>query len=349
MWGGVDAVARHIESSGWSDGLPVVPPTEKRVTAMLEGFDADETLGTVPPGYGDATIEILAANSVMAGCAPPMFPVVVAALEALLQPQFNLGGVQATTHPVSPMLVVHGPIAREIGINGGSGVFGPGFAANATIGRAVRLILLNVGLARPGAGDLATQGTPAKFSFCITENVIDSPWPEYHATQGFDPNDDAVTVLGVEGPHNCHDHQSNTAVRYANIMADVMRGQGPVSWIMSAGNDWAIVLGPEFAQMLHRDGWTRHDLQMYLFFRASRPVKDIMWGPNWAGRDWPAWMEGLAEDPDARVPPVRHPDDMKIFVAGGPGKQSAVVPAFGNSAAVTWPVRRSSGHKGTPA
>jgi hypothetical protein len=336
--GDVDDVVRFMEARGWDDGLPIVPPTDTKVEAMLGRFPASDTMGAVPPGYGLATNEILAANAVMAGCTPPMFPVVRAAIEAMLQPKFNLAGIQATTHPVAPLLVVHGPIAAEIGINSGSGVLGPGFRANSTIGRAIRLILMNVGHARPGAGDMATQGSPAKFSFCIAENTEASPWPGYHTTRGFGQNDNAVTVLGGEAPHNVHDHQSSTGVRYLNIVADVMKAQGHVSWIMSFGNDFGVVLGPEFANMLAGDGWSRHDVQMYLYHRSCRPARDIEWGPNWVGRDWPVWMEGLADDRDCLVPPVRHPDDICVLVAGGAGKQSSLIPAFGNTAAVTWPI-----------
>lgn len=336
--GGFDEVERFIDDQGWSDGLPVVPPTADRVARMLGDFPADGVVGDVPPGYGRATNEVLASNAVMAGCTPAMFPVVRSAIRAMLEPRFNLGGIQATTHPVAPLLVVHGPIATQIGMNVGSGAMGPARAANAPIGRAIRLILINVGAARPGAGDLATHGSPAKFSYCMAENVEDSPWPAFHTTRGFGADENAVTVLAGEAPHNVHDHQSSTGVRFANILADAMKQQGHVSWIMSKGNDFAVVLGPEHAGMLARDGWSREDVQMYLYHRSCRPARDIMWGGNWTGRDWPAWMNGLAEDPDAPVPPVRHPRDINVLVTGGPGKQSFLVPAFGNTAAVTWPI-----------
>jgi hypothetical protein len=333
-----DDIASYIDEAGWGDGLPVVPPTEELVTLMLAGSDASFSVGAVPPGYGEATLAVLAANAVMAGCTPDMFPVVVAALEAMLQPQFNLAGVQATTHPVAPLLVVHGPVAGRIGIHVGSGVLGPGFRANSAIGRAIRLILMNVGFARPGEGDLATHGSPSKFSYCMAENIAASPWPPFHTTRGFGPDDSAVTVLAGEAPHNVHDHQSSTGTRLLNIVADVMRAQGHVSWIMSKGNDFGVVFGPEHAHMCARDGWTRHDVQMYLYHRSCRAARDIEWGGNWTGRDWPKWMEGLAEDPDSLVPPVRDPADINVFVAGGPGKHTALIPAFGNTAAVTWPV-----------
>jgi hypothetical protein len=336
--GDLDDVTSFIDGQGWTDGLPVVPPTEDRVARMLGGFRGADSIGSMPPGYGQASNEVLACNAVMAGCTPAMFPVVRAAIQAILQPQFNLGAIQATTHPVAPMVVVHGPIARHIGMNVRSGVMGPARAPNAPIGRAVRLILMNVGAARPGDGDLATHGSPAKFSYCLAENIDESPWPPYHVTAGFAPDDNAVTVLAGEAPHNVHDHQSSTGTRFVRIVADAMAQQGHVSWIMSKGNDFAVVLGPEHAAMLGRDGWSREDVQMYLYHRSCRPVRDIQWGGNWTGRDWPTWMNGLASEEDALVPPVRHPREINVFVTGGPGKQSFVVPAFGNSTAVTWPI-----------
>src|SRR5262245_10227151 len=158
-----EAVLAAFCERQWCDGLPIVPPTEARVRAMLGGAPGDRSLGAMPPLWRQATLEKLAVNAVMAGCEPAAFPLIVAAVEAMLDPSFNLYGVQATTHSVAPLLIVHGPIAAELGVHAGSGCFGPGFRANATIGRAIRLILLNVGGAWPGRHDMATQGSPAKF------------------------------------------------------------------------------------------------------------------------------------------------------------------------------------------
>ncbi|MEK7714244.1 MAG: hypothetical protein AAB387_02200, partial [candidate division NC10 bacterium] len=186
-----EAVLAAFCERGWCDGLPIIPPTEDRVAAMLGGAAPDRSFGAMPPLWRQATLEKLAVNAVMAGCEPASFPVIVAAVQAMLDPAFNLYGVQATTHPVAPLLIVHGPIAAALGIHAGSGCFGPGFRANATIGRAIRLILMNVGGATPGRHDMATQGSPAKFSYCIAERVDASPW-------GALREDDAVTVFGGE-------------------------------------------------------------------------------------------------------------------------------------------------------
>src|SRR5439155_899490 len=199
-----EAVLAEFCKREWCDGLPIVPPTEARVRAMLGGRDPEKSIGAMPPLWRQATLEKLAVNAVMAGCEAAYFAIIVAAVEAMLDPVFNLYGVQATTHPVAPLVVVNGPYGKAIGVHGGQGCFGPGFRANATIGRAVRLILLNVGGAWPGRGDMATQGSPAKFSYCIAENEDASPWAPMC-------DGDTVTVYGGEPPHNVNDHVSTSA------------------------------------------------------------------------------------------------------------------------------------------
>src|SRR5260370_783133 len=169
-------VVEAFTQRNWADGLPIIAPTEERVTARLGGRDGGKSLGMMPPLWRQVTLEKLAVNAVMAGCEPRAFPIVVAAVEAMLDRAFNLYGVQATTHPVAPLLVVNGPYGRELGLHGGSGCFGPGFRANATIGRAVRLILLNVGGAWPGRHDMAPQGRPPKFSYCLAGEQAAAPW-----------------------------------------------------------------------------------------------------------------------------------------------------------------------------
>jgi len=206
-----EAVLAAFCERNWCDGLPIVPPTEERVRAMLGRFDRERVLGVMPPLWREASVEKLAVNAVMAGCEPAHFPIIVAATEALLDPAFNLYGVQATTHPVAPLVIVNGPYGRSIGLHSGSGCFGPGFRANATIGRAIRLILLNIGGAWPGRYDMATQGSPAKFSYCIAENETASPW-------GPMQEGDVVTVYGGEPPHNVNDHVSTTA---AGVLANI--------------------------------------------------------------------------------------------------------------------------------
>jgi hypothetical protein len=335
----LDAVQRLFEERHWSDGLPIIPPTPERVDAMVAAVrdERGHSLGPIPPKGGEATIENLAVNAVMAGCVPAAFPVVVAAVRAMLHHEFDLYGIQPTTHPVSPLVVVHGPIARKLKVNGGVGVLGPGFPANATIGRAIRLILQNTGGAFPGEADMATHGGPAKFTYCMTENMAESPWPEFHTTRGFEPDESAVTVFAGEAPHNVNDHESKTAVRLLDIVADVMRALGHNDWWVAEGGrcDVAVVLSPEHVKVVSGEGWTRLDVQRYLFETARRTVRDLMGGGMWGSKDWPAWMTGLADKPDSLIPLVRSADDIHVLVAGGAGKHSLVIPGYGAAQAVT--------------
>jgi hypothetical protein len=326
-----EAVLAEFVERQWCDGLPIVPPTEERVRAMLGGRDPAQSLGAMPPLWRQATLEKLAVNAVMAGCAPDYFAVVVAAVEAMLDPAFNLYGVQATTHPVAPLLVVNGAYGRTIGLHSGSGCFGPGFRANATIGRAIRLILLNVGGAWPGRYDMATQGSPAKFSYCIAENEEASPWEPLHAG-------DTVFVYGGEPPHNVNDHVSSTASGILTNVADTAVSLGSnVGWYFSQ-SQLLVVLGPEHAKTVAGDGFTRADVQRFVFEHARLPLGTLRLGGMWGMHDWPRWMNATA-DPNALMPQVPSPDDVFVIVAGGSGKHSVVVPNCTFSRAVSRPIR----------
>ncbi len=337
-----EAVQAHFLERGWTDGLPIVPPTAERVEAMLAGIDADPdaVVGTIPPLWGVATIEKVAINAVMAGCRPVALPVLVAALAAMLEPAFNLYGVQATTHPVAPLLIVHGPAARRLGMHAGSGLFGPGHAANATLGRAVRLCLWNLGGGRPGAADMATQGSPAKYSYAIAEREDASPWEPLHASRGLDAGESAVTVFGGEAPHNVNDHVSQHAPGLLSVVAGTAATLGSnVGWYL-AQSQLLVVLGPEHAATIAADGFTRADVQRYLYEHARLPLRRRKLGGMWGIQDWPRWM--TTADDDARLPIVPGPEDVLVMVAGGPGKHSAVVPNCCFSRAVTrridrWP------------
>lgn len=313
-----EAVLDAFVAREWCDGLPIVPPTEDRVGAMLGGADPLRSLGAMPPLWRTATLEALAVNAVMAGCRPEYFPLIVAAVEAMLDPAFNLYGVQATTHPVAPLVIVNGPYARRIGLHSGSGCFGPGFRANATIGRAIRLILMNVGGAWPGRHDMATQGSPAKFSYCIAENEEASPWGPLQ-------EGDTVTVFGGEGPHNVNDHASTTAGGILATVSDTAATLGSnVGWYFSQ-SQVLVVLGPEHARTIAGDGLTRADVQRFVYEHARLPLKTLKLGGMWGMHDWPSWMMALRDD-DARPPQVPSADDVLVVVAGGPGKHSSVVP-----------------------
>ena len=326
-----EAVLAAFCERQWCDGLPIVPPTEARVRAMLGGAPGDRSLGVMPPLWRLATLEKLAINAVMAGCEPAAFPLIVAAVEAMLDPSFNLYGVQATTHPVAPLLIVHGPIAAALGVHSGSGCFGPGFRGNATIGRAIRLILLNIGGAWPGRHDMATQGSPAKFSYCIAEHVEATPWGALH-------EENVVTVFGGEPPHNVNDHVSTTAGGILATVADTAVSLGSnVGWYFSQ-SQLLIVLGPEHARTIAGDGLSRADVQRFVFEHARLPLRTLKLGGMWGIHDWPRWMHAITDD-DALLPQVPSPEDVLVIVAGGPGKHSSVVPNCTFSRAVSRPIR----------
>ena len=325
-----EAVLAAFCERNWCDGLPIVPPTEERVRAMLGRFDGDRVLGVMPPLWREASLEKLAVNAVMAGCEPSHFPIIVAATEAVLDPAFNLYGVQATTHPVAPLVIVNGPYGRSIGLHSGSGCFGPGFRANATIGRAMRLILLNVGGAWPGRYDMATQGSPAKFSYCIAENEAASPW-------GPMQEGDVVTVYGGEGPHNVNDHVSTAAAGILANIADTAVSLGSnVGWYFSQ-SQLLVVFGPEHAKTVADDGLTRADVQRYVFEYARLPLGRLKLGGMYGMHDWPASMNAVRDD-GALLPQVPSPEDVYVMVAGGSGKHSCVVPNCTFSRAVSRPI-----------
>jgi hypothetical protein len=316
----------HYQERGWTDGLPIVPPTEARVREMLRatGRDPLDIVGILPPRQGEATVEKLAVNAVMAGCRPEYFPVVVAAIEALADPLFNLDSVQATTHPVAPMLVVNGPIARKLGIQSGYNAFGQGFRANVTIGRAVRLILMNVGGGLPGSGDRATQGSPAKIAYCFAENEAESPWEPLHVEAGLPADTSTVTVFGCEGPHNIQDHYSNTALGVLRTVAGAMGQAGSNNLL---GRGWPVLsLGPEHAATIAREGYTKQKVKEFLFEHARFPLARL--GAEY--RQQQIERHRVVDAPDTMVPIVRRSEDITVLVAGGAGKHSAWQPTFGD-------------------
>ena len=318
---------------GLTDGLPVIPPTPDRVARMLEGLRRDpaESLGALGPGYGQATIEKIAVNAVMAGCRPEYLPVVVAAVAAMTASEFNLYGVNATTHPVSPMLLINGPIAQELRINSGYNCMGQGWRANATIGRAIRLVLVNIGGGRPGEGDRATHGTPAKFSFCLAENEIASPWEPFHVRRGFAPEQSTVTVHACEAPHEINNHTSEDGEGVLRTMASTLSTLGHNNGYLGHG-EVAICVGPEHAETMARDGIGIADMQQYLFERAGLPLSEhlAIGRSNYEGM---AAFDETAEDPFLRL--VDRPEDYLLFVAGGVGKHSMAMPTFGHTRSVT--------------
>ncbi len=313
---------------GWSDGLPMIAPTEEKVARFTSSVKADnETFAPISPRQVVPTMQSLAANAVMAGCKPEYFPVVLAGLRAVLDPAYNLHGTLATTHPCGQLMVVNGPIRKAIDINCGSNCLGQGRRANATIGRALQLILLNVGGAKPGDMDRATHGSPAKFAYCFGENEEESPFTPFHVRRGFAADDSVVTTMAAEAPHNINDHASNTGEGLIATISGTMSQVGSNNAYLQGPS--FVVLGPEHAQTLARDGWTAQSIQEALYERSkihvSRISKENL--ESWAGQD--------RHPVNGHYYPAELPDHINVVVAGGPGKHSMFIPSFGNTAAVS--------------
>lgn len=320
-------VTRVFNDKGWGDGLPIVPPTEQRVEAMIHGTlrQPDEVIGLIPPRMAEATVEKIGISSVMAGCDPEHMPVLIAALEGMIEEKFNLYGVQATTHPCGPMLILNGPIRKRLGINCRYGVFGPGTSANAVIGRAIRLILINIGGAIPGEVDKATHGQPGKYSCVIGESEEESPWDPLSIERGFRPDQSTVTVVAAEAPHNVNDHYSVCASSILTTVSGTLACQGNNN-IMNQLGEPVIVLGPEHARTIAQDGYNKKSIKEFIFQKA-RLSKKVFSSEHQTLR--------FAHCPDELLTACREAEDIMVIVAGGAGKHSMVVPTFGNTFSVT--------------
>ena len=332
------ALAEFFFTHGWTDGLPVTPPTAESVAAMVaaSGRAAAETIGPIPPRMRIATLEKLAVNAVMAGCRPVYFPVVLAALDAVLDENIRLYGIQTATNTSSALLIVNGPIVKELGLNARGNVFGQGNRANATIGRALQLILRNVGGDLPGETDMATHGHAGKYTFCIAENAVESPWEPYHVWKGFEPDQSAVTVFGATNPENVNDHVSGEPVGILGTMASVIATKGTNNTYYNS-MEIGCIFGLEHAQIIASHGWTRTDVAYYLYEHARLPLGKLRSGGMWGMHIWPKWMDCETAD-DKLMPVVRDPNDFAVFVAGAKGKHSSVVKAYAANRSVTLPI-----------
>ena len=331
-----DAIELMYET-GWTDGLPTVPPARDKVEQFIgyTGRPPDELIAELPPLGGRATVERIAVNAVMAGCLPEHMPVVIAAIEALMDDRFNLRGVQCSTGIHSPLLIVNGPLARTLNINSSYNCFGQGWRANATIGRAVKLILVNLGGAVAGEANKATFGHPGGYTYCSAENEEASPWNPFHVDVGFAPGDSTVTVFPAEAPHNIMYH----AVRprdFLTVLADTLCTLGNVQ--MYVMGDTFVVLGPEHARMLAESGWRKRDIREFLFEHARKSVSLLRRGGPAQGDSrrellWPKFVD--PSDDSQMVPGVRRAEDIHILVAGGPGgPHSVYVPGWGSRMAI---------------
>jgi len=330
---------------GVTDGLPVVPPTRERVERMLSGTlrDRGDLVGEVAPNYGRATVEKIAVNAVMAGCRPDYLPVVLAAVEAACEPAFNLHGMSTSTHFSAPLILVNGPIRQDIGLNCSFGVFGPGFRANATIGRALRLVMINIGGVRPGETSMSTFGHPGRYTFCIGEHEEAIPWPPYHVERGLGPKQSAVTVFAGEGPHGISDHASRTARSLA----------GSLGWSMSAlwnskhfplYSHTMLLVGPEHAHTFADESWTRADLIRHLFETVRVPYRTLLPDDDHGEGTNLRFSKGAEPKPDELIPKFPSVAEVHVVVAGGTaGRFSMAIPGWlgtrNGSSPVTMPIQ----------
>ncbi len=331
----VEKVSNQFYMKKETDGLPIIPPTQSRVNKFLKYTDLkpDEVIAILPPKRGTATVEKIAINSVMAGCLPTFMPVIQHTIKAVSHEKFNLPAINATTHPIAICTILNGPISHEIGINSNMGCLGPGNIANATIGRALRLCMINIAGAVPGIGDHATMGSPAKYSYCFGEAEDESPWESLHVDRGSNANESTITVIAAEAPHNVNDHRSKTA---EDILDTIIHTAAVAGCNNShVPGEILIIMGPEHAKTVYEDGWGKYDVKRYIHENTSVPVKLGDRG----GRKMD--KESIT---GGEVKLTRKPEDVVLVVAGGPGRHSMVAHGFGKSSeSVTMPLKLEDG------
>jgi hypothetical protein len=309
-----------FQERGWTDGLPIVPPTEERVDAFLAvaGRGADEVLLELPMTHREVTVRLAAINAVMAGCAPEHFPVIVAAVTGWADPRWGSGDdeffyiTNSSTGGGGQLVIVNGPIRERLGINGGVNLYGPGSRANATIGRAIRLILINGCGFTPGVVDNACQGHPGKFSFCIAENEEDSPWAPLHVDRGFATDADAITTVSARAPEPVENRMTREPEGILLTIADTMSRMGALTMAVNVPTK-VVVMGPEHANTIAGRGWSKQDVKQFLHEHCRKPIADLA-------------RIGMTDVPDDRIVTVggvdhmlgcSGPEDVLLVVAGG--------------------------------
>ena len=307
---------------GWSDGLPVVPPTDYKVREMLEyvSMTGEEELLSLEMRRRVLTSENAAANAVMAGCLPEYFPVLISTLQALEEERNFVHMASASTSSPAILMVVNGPVREQIGLNSKDGLFGPGFRANACLGRSIRLCFMNGFDARPGILDRGTLGNPSKYTLCIAENEEDSPWEPLHVSRGFQPEDSCVTVAVAYNPITVNNAYGHTGESILSSLVDTLKS-ACLAWRFPA--QWVVVIGPEHAITLQEDGWTRKDMQDYLMEHANRPLAELI-------------RLGVAQGPEKPGDDQlvrrcsRNPEDILFVMGGGTGgRNSAIIDTTG--------------------
>ncbi len=329
----LDEINRLFRKNDWTDGLPIVPPTARRVERMLACThrNADDVIATIAPGYGIATVKRIAVNAVMAGCDPEYLPLLIAAVEAVVPAEFNLQGIQTTTNPVAVWLIVNGPVVKRLNLNAGINCLGQGNWANATLGRALHLILQNVGRALPGEMDRATHGQPGKYVFCCAESDELNPWEPLHVEKGYRLDQCTVTVVGAEGTLNMNTHVKN-ADDLLHVIAETLP-RPPSNDYLHGGNPW-LILCPEHADILKSAGLSKSDVKRRLWEQSKMavrrlPAKDLERIQSIRRPELGTFTA------DTLLPITKVPDDIGIIVAGGSGTHSLYIPSLGSTRSVT--------------
>jgi hypothetical protein len=333
----------YCMSAGFSPFLPVVPPTEDRVDAFLSAIPhpPDRVVGLVPPCYGPATIEKIAANAVMAGCKPEYMEVLIPVVRAACDERFNLHGVQATTHSATPLIILSGPAAARLGFASGAGVFGNVSRANSSVGRALQLVMANLGGALPGEIDMSALGTPGRFSYCVAENHEASPWEPLHVELGHDPDASTVTLFAAGGLTEVSEHTARTGSGVLRTIAATLATVW--SWRRCGRVDAMVVLCPEHAATLSADGFSKNDVRDFLFEHTGVPLRAFE-HEGTEGTEARHLYEEILIDGEPHYRKFSIPSQIQIIVAGGTaGKFSAVLGGWlagaGGSQTVTYPVK----------
>jgi len=315
------AALEDLHLRGCTDGLPVVIPTPGRVDRMVlsSGQEADMVLGVMGPAQGVATLEKVAVAAVMAGCLPDYMPVVVAAVRAVIDPVFDLTEMQATTHCTAPLIIVNGQARHDCGpLASGYGALGPGHRANASIGRALRLAMINIGGGRPGISDMALLGHPGKFTYCLAEDEENSPFPPLHLDLGFGPDESVVTVIGAEAPHSVlfsgDADQGDHPLALLDMLAIGLANAATNNAVLTGGTA-TLVLNPDHARLLHAAGFSRRDIASEIHRRCS---------PD--GDEMNRLAPGFAREGQRDA--FTGPEQILVLVAGGSGLYSMVMPSW---------------------
>ena len=330
-----DDPIEQLFERGVTDGLPAVPPTRERVERMLAGAPGrtrDELIGTLGPCYGEATVERVAVNAVMAGCTPAYFPVVLAGVEALCDERLCAHGMNVTLFSAAPWAIINGPARLHIGLNCEHNALGHGFRPNATIGRALRLTIMNIGGARPHELTKATMGQPGQYSATIGENEEECPWLPFHTERGFAQNDSAITLFAGGGPQQISDFQSRSAEQ---LMYSIGLTMGGGLWNYKnypLFGDTILVLSPEHAHTIGADGWSRKDVRQFLYENVKRAIDDLKPGDK-GGEGFGASLLKASENSgfvvDGHVRKFRSPDSILVVVSGGTaGRFSVTIPGW---------------------